>query len=92
MGARMTALRAVENGYAIARSSRDGLLGVYDDSGRVRAERPATSGVTILQTLMPAGRGNTVYGTVGNLFGWACVIGLLLILTATAFEKRVARS
>jgi len=88
MGARMTAMRAVENGYAIARSSRDGLLGVYDDSGRVRGERLTLGGVTIVRAQMPVGRGQTLYGRVGDVFGWTCVIGVLFTLVATARDGR----
>jgi apolipoprotein N-acyltransferase len=47
VGARMTALRAVENGYAIARSARGGLIGAYDAEGRVIAERQVGEGMTV---------------------------------------------
>src|SRR6185437_10932247 len=38
--ARMAVLRAVENGFALARSARNGLLTLTDNRGRILAERP----------------------------------------------------
>jgi len=79
MGARMTALRAVENGYAIARSARDGFVGAYDRTGRVLIERPTGDGMTVAEATLPAQGHETLYAKVGNLFGWICV-SLILVL------------
>lgn len=79
MGARMTALRAVENGYAIARSARDGFVGAYDRTGRVLIERPTGDGMTVAEATLPAQGHKTLYARVGNLFGWTCV-SLILVL------------
>ncbi|MBV9774482.1 MAG: hypothetical protein JO040_11060 [Gemmatimonadetes bacterium] len=76
MGARMTAMRAVENGYAVARSAREGFLGAYDRTGRTRAERPVVGGTTIATTTLPAHGAETLYGRVGDVFGWICVLAV----------------
>jgi apolipoprotein N-acyltransferase len=77
IGARMTALRAIENGYTIARSARGGLIGAYDAEGRVIAERTVGKGMTVLQTVLPNRRRATAYALVGNLWGWICVVGVM---------------
>lgn len=75
MGARMTAMRAVESGYAIARAARDGLVGGYDGAGRAIAEARSTEGMAIAQISLPAEELPTLYARVGDAFGWLCVAG-----------------
>ena len=79
MGARMTALRAVENGYAIARSARDGFAGIYDPFGRVVAERLVGRDMLVLSASLPAGGAPTLYALIGDAFGWGCVIVAALL-------------
>lgn len=79
MGARMTAMRAVENGYAIARAARDGLVGGYDGAGRVLAERRSADGMAVARVTMPAEVRPTLYGRIGDTFGWACVAAAALL-------------
>jgi len=92
MGARMTALRAIENGYGIARSAREGLAGAYDADGRVIAEQTVGAGMTVVQAVLPVGRGATLYGRVGDGFGWLCVGGVagLLVYAVWPRVRRVA--
>lgn len=80
IGARMTALRAVENGYAIARSARRGLIGAYDAEGRVIAERKVGEGMTVLQAVLPTRRQETAYALVGDVWGWICVVGVVALV------------
>jgi apolipoprotein N-acyltransferase len=79
MGARMTALRSVENGYAVARSARNGLVSAYDRTGRVLVERPVSDSITVATTILPAAGAATLYGRVGDVFGWLCVGGTVLL-------------
>ena len=79
MGARMTAMRAVESGYAIARASRDGLVGGYDSAGRVIGEQRSADGMAVARVAMPAEVRPTLYGKIGDLFGWACVGAMALL-------------
>ena len=79
MGARMTALRGVEQGFAVVRSTKEGLLSVSDPHGRILAEaesRPDEGG-RLLATLVVEPRRPTLYGRVGELFGWLCLAGLI---------------
>ena len=79
MGARMTAMRAVESGYAIARASRNGLVGAYDSSGRVIAESRSNGGIAVAHAMVPTEIRETLYGRIGDLFGWSCLATTLLL-------------
>ncbi|HYE58197.1 MAG TPA: nitrilase-related carbon-nitrogen hydrolase [Rhodothermales bacterium] len=91
MGARMTALRAVENGYAVARSARNGLVSAYDRTGRVLVEYPVGDSVTIATTVLPAAGASTVYGRIGNAFGWVCLGGSVVLWIWLSLAQREER-
>jgi apolipoprotein N-acyltransferase len=78
--ARMAILRGVENGFAIARSAREGLLTVSDANGRVLARAQSDPAqMVLLSADMPAGKGDTLYLKIGDAFAWfsvALVAGL----------------
>ena len=81
MGARMTVVRGVENGYAVLRAAREGVLTVSDAYGRVLAERTSSAmpGSTLLAPLPAHTPVATWAGWLGPLFGWLCVaLGLVL--------------
>lgn len=82
MGARMTVVRGVENGYAVLRAAREGMLTVSDAHGRVLAERDSSAmpGSTLLAPLPAALPVATWAGWLGPLFGWLCVaLGVILL-------------
>ena len=82
MGARMTVVRGVENGYAVLRAAREGVLTVSDAYGRVLAERASSSmpGSTLLAPLPAHPSVSTRAGWLGPLFGWLCVaLGVILL-------------
>ena len=87
MGARMTAMRAVEGGYAIARAARDGLVGGYDGAGRVLAEARSADGMAVARVTMPAEARPTLYARIGDVFGWLCVAGMALLATWAGFAR-----
>lgn len=83
MGARMTAMRGVEQGFAVVRSSKEGLLSVSDAYGRFLAEAESASGPgrSLLATVRVGPRLPTLYSRIGDLFGWLClalVAGLVM--------------
>jgi len=81
MTARMTALRGVEGGYAIARAARRGFSMVSDPFGRIRAEHRSGQALSTLTATVPgAAARRTIYGTIGDAFGWLCVIGLAVLM------------
>ncbi len=86
--ARMAILRAVENGFALARSARNGLLTLSDNRGRIIAEATTVPGrfVSITGKINVA-REETLYTRTGDWFAWLCV-ALFVILLAFQFLTR----
>jgi apolipoprotein N-acyltransferase len=83
--ARLAIMRGVENGFAVARAAKDGLLTLSDAYGRVTAEkRSELGGMVTLVGDLPRGPGATLYATVGDTFAWICA-GLSLLLLGAAF-------
>ncbi len=72
--ARLAIMRGVENGFAVARAAKDGLLTLSDAYGRVLARKPTSpSGMVTLVGSLPRGPGDTPYQHIGDAFAWACV-------------------
>jgi apolipoprotein N-acyltransferase len=86
---RMAVLRAVENGFALARSARNGLLTLSDDRGRVLAEIATVPGrfVSISGTLNVA-REKTFYARTGDWFAWLCVAAFVMLLALQIISAR----
>ena len=79
--ARMAILRGVENGFAIARSARDGQLTLSDDRGRVLAQA-STAGIHTPVSLVadiPLRATRTPYARFGDALGPLC-LGLAVVL------------
>lgn len=92
MGARMTLVRGVENGYGVLRASREGLLTVSDAYGRVLAERASSSlpGSTLLAP-MPGRTAAAPWARwLGPLLGWLCVAASASLL-ALLLHARLRR-
>jgi apolipoprotein N-acyltransferase len=72
----ITLTRGVENGYAIVRASRDGLLTVTDAHGRIvaQAESAPMPGSAMLTTINVQRQRATLYQRIGDAFGWLCVM------------------
>lgn len=72
--ARMSIIRGVENGFAIVRAARNGLVTISDDRGRVIA-RSKTNPTRITHVIadVSLGTGDTLYRRIGDTFAWACV-------------------
>ncbi len=81
MAERITALRGVENGYSVIRASREGLLTVSDNRGRVlaRAESRALPGATLLALAPMGATALTPYSRVGDVFGWTCLLAAIAL-------------
>ena len=79
--ARMAVLRGVENGFAIARAGRNGLLTLTDSRGPVLAEKATVPGEFVsLSARLSAASEETFYTRTGYWFAWICVLGLLALL------------
>lgn len=92
MGARMTVVRGVENGYAVLRAAREGVLTVSDAYGRVLAERASSAmpGSTLLAPLPVAAPVASWSGWLAQLLGWLCVVLGMLLLCAGRRSQPVA--
>lgn len=79
---RVTRLRGIESGFAIARASRDGLLSVTDARGRLHAlaESRAMPGASALASFDLAPREPTLYARSGDVLGWVCVAAALALV------------
>lgn len=90
---RIAMLRGVENGTTIVRSAREGLLTVSDYAGRVLEEAPSTADPRIVLGRIPEGTGEaTPASTIGDGFGWLCLVFALGSLTWIAWRRRNRRA
>jgi apolipoprotein N-acyltransferase len=80
---RMAVLRAVENGFALARSARNGLLTLSDNRGRVLAETATVPHrfVSITGNVNIA-RAETFYTRTGDWFAWLCIVSFAALLAS----------
>jgi apolipoprotein N-acyltransferase len=85
--ARMAVMRAVENGFALARSARNGLLTLSDNRGRVVAEAATVPDRFVsISGRVNLAREETVYARAGDWFAWICVAGFVSLLAFQFFR------
>ncbi|OQW59770.1 MAG: hypothetical protein A4S17_02425 [Proteobacteria bacterium HN_bin10] len=87
---RMAVLRGVENGYAVVRSARNGLLTVSDAYGRVLHEAPSGPQTAYNVSIPTAGRVPTIYSRIGDAFGWSTLALAGLLIGWTIWVRRRA--
>ncbi|PWT81737.1 MAG: hypothetical protein C5B58_09410 [Acidobacteria bacterium] len=86
--ARMAVLRAVENGFALARSARNGLLTLSDNRGRILVEAATVAGRFVSITgKVNIAREETFYTRAGDWFAWLCVAGLVSLLACQLLAR-----
>jgi apolipoprotein N-acyltransferase len=79
--ARMAVLRAVEDGFALARSARNGLLTLSDNRGRIIAEAATVPGRFVsISGKINVAREETFYTRTGDWFVWLCVAMFVILL------------
>jgi apolipoprotein N-acyltransferase len=75
-------MRAVEDGFSLARAARRGFLTVTDDRGRIVAEAASDAApFTTLVANVRTGHDETLFVLLGDWFGWFA-IALLAIVVA----------
>jgi len=80
---RMAALRAVENGFALARSARNGLLTFSDNRGRILAETATAAGRFVsISGILNVAPEKTFYARTGDWFAWLCVAAFVVLLAS----------
>jgi apolipoprotein N-acyltransferase len=74
-------MRAVEDGFSLVRTARDGSLTVANDRGRIAAEIASdTAPFATLLATVPAGHSYTLFLLLGDWFGWCAIALLMLVL------------
>ncbi len=74
-------MRAVEDGFSLVRSARDGFLTVADDRGRILAEVESNRApFATLLAEVPEGHSGTLFLLLANWFGWCSIAMALLVL------------
>ncbi len=77
----MAVMRAVENGFALARSARNGLLTLSDNRSRVVAGAATMPGRFVsIAGKVNVGPERTFYTRTGDWFAWLCVAMLVTLL------------
>jgi apolipoprotein N-acyltransferase len=85
-------LRAVENGYAVVRQDALGYAQVVDHQGRSLATADFfTADQQTMIANVPVQGSRTMYATVGDLFAWLCLAGLVLLVVIAVTRNRAAR-
>lgn len=88
---RMVALRAVENGFAVVRPSRQSLSVAFDAYGRQLAQVPWNGSATpTLAALVPLLSSRTIYSRVGDVLPLFAIIALTM-LAATSARPQLGR-
>ena len=82
---RMAIMRSVEDGFAMVRSAKQGLLTVNDDRGRVLAQQSSSAApFSILIASVSLGHSKTVYSRFGDWFAWLNIVLLLATVSIPA--------
>jgi apolipoprotein N-acyltransferase len=90
--ARMAVLRAVENGFALARSARNGLVTLSDNRGRILAEvATAPDRFVSITGKVTVGREKTFYTRTGDWFAWLCVAMFVILRAFQLFTRARTR-
>ncbi len=85
---KMASFRAVENGFSMVRSTREGLSAAFDSRGRTLASLNSfESDQTILIADVPSKGTFTIYPIIGDLFAWICLVGLLILIVMGSLTR-----
>jgi apolipoprotein N-acyltransferase len=88
----MARFRAIENGFSLLRSTREGFSAAFDNRGRLLAVAGRTTADGLMLANVTIESTWTLYSRTGDLFGWLCVAGLaVMIVFAIRKSKRQDR-
>jgi apolipoprotein N-acyltransferase len=91
--AQHAAFRAIENGFSLVRQASRGLSISVDYEGRVLAASDYyTTDRQVMVADVPTHGVATIYATIGDLFAWLCVVGLLGLIGLAILQGRRRRS
>lgn len=81
--------RAIENGFSLVRQASQGLSIATDYEGRVLAASDYfTTDQQTMVAYVPAHGVRTIYATIGDLFAWLCLIGLVALTGLAIMRSR----
>ncbi|HMA38363.1 MAG TPA: nitrilase-related carbon-nitrogen hydrolase [Chloroflexia bacterium] len=81
--------RAMENGFSLVRQASGGLSTAVDYEGRVLAASDYfTTDQQVLVADVPIHGVRTIYATIGDLFAWLCISGLLALTGLAIIQSR----
>ena len=85
--------RAIENGYSLVRQASKGLSMAVDYEGRVLSSSDYyTTDQQVMVAYVPMHGVRTIYATIGDLFAWLCIIGLLAFIGLVIIQSRKPQS
>ena len=85
--------RAIENGFSEVREASKGLSMTVDYEGRVlSASDYYTTDDQVMVAYVPMHGVRTIYATIGDLFAWLCIIGLVALTGLAIMQSRKRRS
>ena len=85
--------RAIENGFSEVREASKGLSMTVDYEGRVlSATDYYTTDDQVMVAYVPMHGVRTIYATIGDLFAWLCIIGLVALTGLAIMQSRKRRS
>src|SRR6266567_3799660 len=84
--------RAIENGYSLVREASKGLSMTVDYEGHVLAASDYfTTDQQVMVASVPMHGVRTIYATIGDLFAWLCIVGLLALVGLAIIQSRRKR-
>jgi len=87
----MATFRAIENGFSLVRQTSNGLSMAVDYEGHVLAASDYfTTDPQVMVADVPMQGVRTIYATIGDLFAWLSVAGLVVLLGVAIARRRTA--
>jgi apolipoprotein N-acyltransferase len=84
----MATFRAIENGYSLVRQTSNGLAMTVDYEGNVLASSDFfTSDPQVMVAYVPMQGVRTIYATIGDLFAWLSIAGLVVLIGFAVARK-----
>ncbi len=77
----MASVRAVENGFSLVRSTKEGLSAAFNYQGRMlNALDDFNTDKKIMFSDVPAKGALTLYSRIGDFFAWLSILGLIILI------------
>ena len=87
----VTTFRAIENGYSLVRQASNSLAMTVDYEGHVLAASDYfTSDPQVMIAYVPVQGVRTIYATIGDLFAWLSIAGLVVLIGVAIARRRKA--